>query len=99
AWLQQRFGYTGSEMDAFAFFETLPGPQQRVFLRQGYYDELNASGLEFNDSSSKRFQSYLRGRDAIAALFPDQGAYNGNISLFSALVKVPNSGTFVLDSG
>lgn len=90
AWLQQRFGYTGSESDALAFFEMLPADQQRVFLREVYYDELNASGLEFNDPASKRFKSYLRGRDAIAALFPDQGAYQGDVTLYSATGTLPN---------
>jgi filamentous hemagglutinin family protein len=88
AWLQQRFGYTGSETDALAYFLALPNQQQGVFVRQVYFDELNQSGLEFNDSSSKRFQSYLRGRDAIAALFPSVDAqgnamdYQGDITLF-----------------
>jgi filamentous hemagglutinin family protein len=88
AWLQQRFGYTGSETDALAYFLALPNQQQGVFVRQVYFDELNQSGLEFNDASSKRFQSYLRGRDAIASLFPSADAkdnainYAGDITLF-----------------
>ncbi len=72
AWLQQNYGYTGDKAGAYAYFETLRAPQQRVFLRKVYYNELNAGGLEYNDPTSKRYQSYLRGRDAIAALFPDQ---------------------------
>jgi filamentous hemagglutinin family protein len=88
AWLQQRFGYAGSTADALAYFLALPNEQQGVFVRQVYFEELDAGGKEFNDPSSKRFQSYLRGRDAIAALFPSvdaQGnviAYQGDITLF-----------------
>lgn len=87
-WLKQRFGYAGSEADGFAYFKTLNVEQQGVFLRKVYFDELNASGLEFNDSSSPRFKSYVRGRDAIAALFPSADAqgnpvsYAGNITMF-----------------
>jgi filamentous hemagglutinin family protein len=88
AWLQQRFGYAGTAADAFAYFESLPALQQSVFVRQVYFDELNQSGLEFNDPASVRFQSYVRGRDAIAALFSGQDAqgnpvvYDGAITLF-----------------
>lgn len=99
AWLQQTYGYGGDEAGAYAYFETLPAPQQRVFLRQVYYDELNAGGLEYNDPTSKRFKSYLRGRDAIAALFPDQGAYKGDIVLFSAAAGTPGTPSYTITSG
>jgi filamentous hemagglutinin family protein len=99
-WLQQRFGYTGSSSGALAYFLALPTQQQGIFVRQIYYEELNASGIEFNDPSSERFKSYLRGQDAIATLFPTTDGsgnpitYSGNITLFSAA-----NGTGVLDSG
>jgi hypothetical protein len=70
-----------------------------VFLRKVYYDELNASGIEYNEPTSKRFQSYLRGREAIGALFPDQGAYNGNVTLFSAATGTPGSPNYTINSG
>jgi filamentous hemagglutinin family protein len=91
AWLQQRFGYTGTSADALAYFLALPAEQEGVFVRQIYYAELTAGGREFNDTASVRFQSYLRGRDAIAALFPTtdaQGnaiAYDGGITMFSTV--------------
>ncbi|MEW6435584.1 MAG: filamentous hemagglutinin family protein [Pseudomonadota bacterium] len=84
AWLQQNYGYTGNAAGAYAYFESLPAPNQRVFLREIYYNELNASGLEYNNPTSERYRSYLRGQDAIAALFPDQRAYNGSVILFNA---------------
>jgi filamentous hemagglutinin family protein len=73
AWLQQRFGYDGAQQDALSYFLALPAEQQRVFLRTVYFDELNAAGLEYNDPASTRFGSYLRGREAIATLFPGIG--------------------------
>jgi hypothetical protein len=89
AWLQQRFGYAGAAgADAYAYFTALPADQQDVFVRQVYFEELTAGGREFNDPSSVRYRSYVRGRDAIAALFPaldGQGnalPYEGNLTLF-----------------
>ena len=101
-WLTQRFSpsqnfvsrgksfvFTGGRADALAFFLSLPVEQQGVFVRQVYYAELTAGGREYNDPSSSRYRSYLRGRDAIAALFPDKDAngqplaYTGDITMFS----------------
>ncbi len=83
-WLEQRFGFAGTTQDALAYFNALPVAQQRVFLRQVYYAELTAGGREYNDVGGPRFESYLRGRNAIAALFPREDAYQGDIRLFSA---------------
>ncbi len=83
AWLQQNYRYAGDEAGALARFGSLSGAQQRIFLRQVYFAELTAGGREYNDANSTRFHSYLRGRDAIAALFPSNG-YAGDITLFSA---------------
>ena len=43
-------------------------------MRQVYYAELRVAGREYNDTDSTRFNSYLRGRNAIAALFPETDA-------------------------
>jgi filamentous hemagglutinin family protein len=90
-WLETRYGSaTGAlhyddSMNPLAFFDALPAAQQRVLLRDVYYAELTASGREFNNPDSSRFNSYLRGRDAIAALFPAPVAdYAGDISMFSS---------------
>ncbi|MCA6119336.1 filamentous hemagglutinin family protein [Bradyrhizobium sp. WSM 1738] len=102
AWLQNRFGphqrpfvhhgrtfvFSGGKGDALAFFLSLPTEQQGVFLRGVYYEELRLSGREYNDSTSTRFGSYLRGREAIEALFPETDANgapiqrNGDITIF-----------------
>ena len=73
-WLQTRFGYTGPQDGALPFYLGLPAEQQRVFARSVYFSELRAGGREYNDASSRRFGSYLRGRQAIASLFPDKDA-------------------------
>ena len=82
AYLQQAFGYQGGEAGALAFFQRLPAVQQSAFLLQVYFDELRDSGREFTDSSSVRFKSYVRGRRAIAALFPAGRSTSGDITLF-----------------
>jgi filamentous hemagglutinin family protein len=93
AWLQQRYGYAGTAADALTYFLALPSEQQGVFVRQVYFTELTAGGREYNDTASVRYGSYLRGRDAIAALFPSQDAqgkaigYAGGITMFSSIVQ------------
>jgi filamentous hemagglutinin family protein len=104
-WLQQRFGYTGTSAGALAYFLALPNDQQGVFVRQVYYEELTAGGREYNDPTSPRFKSYLRGRNAIAALFPTTDAngnpisYTGDITMFSGLAKTALGSTITDDSG
>jgi hypothetical protein len=90
-WLEDRFAYAGTKDDALAYFEALPAAQQRVFLRQVYYSELTAGGREYNDANGPRFRSYLRGREAIATLFPNDGAYDGSITMFTAKGQFANS--------
>ncbi|WP_454632614.1 filamentous haemagglutinin family protein [Bradyrhizobium cenepequi] len=82
-WLKERFGYAEDEQGAFAYFTALPAEQQRVFLRQVYYAELTAGGREYNDSDGPRYHSYLRGREAIATLFPAKD-YTGDVILFTS---------------
>lgn len=54
-------------------------------------------GREYNDSGSPRYGSYLRGRDAIATLFPTNDAaghpndYNGATTMFSRVVGMNNA--------
>jgi Filamentous haemagglutinin family outer membrane protein len=90
AWLKQRFGYTGSSADALSYFLALPSEQQGVFVRQVYYQELALGGREESGAiDSPRLGSYLRGREAIATLFPDEDAngrpitYDGTVTMFS----------------
>ncbi|MFF7055176.1 filamentous hemagglutinin family protein [Achromobacter spanius] len=85
-WMTQRYGFAGSTEDARAAFAALPAEQQRIFARQVYFAELRSGGREYNDLASPRNGSYLRGRQAIAALFPETapGAYEGDITLYGA---------------
>lgn len=81
AWLRQRYGFTGTIEAAYAYFNTLKPEQQSVFLRTVYFAELREGGREYNDATSSRFNSYLRGRAAIATLFPGNDA-RGDITMF-----------------
>ncbi|WP_189392625.1 filamentous haemagglutinin family protein [Alcaligenes pakistanensis] len=97
-WLTSRFSganglglhFDAATMDARNFFEALPAEQQHSYLRNVYYAELRASGREYNDTDSKRAGSYLRGREAIATLFPEQDAqgqalsYAGDLTMYSS---------------
>ncbi len=88
AWLAQRFGFSGTSEEARAYYAALPAEQQRVFAREIYFAELRAGGREYNDAESPRFGSYLRGRNAIAALFPIHDVagnpilYQGDITMY-----------------
>ncbi|WP_454673225.1 filamentous haemagglutinin family protein [Achromobacter pestifer] len=87
-WLTQAYGFAGNTDDARAFFDALPPEPQRIFARQVYFAELRAGGREYNDKTSPREGSYLRGRQAIAALFPGQQtegqapSYDGSITMY-----------------
>ncbi|GAA7764419.1 filamentous hemagglutinin family protein [Helicobacter pylori] len=88
AWLAKRHGFSGSPEEALSAFMALGKEEQGIFVREVYFAELRTSGREFNDAASRRFGSYLRGREAIATLFPSQDAqgkaiaYEGDITLF-----------------
>ncbi|MCQ9616630.1 filamentous hemagglutinin family protein [Paenalcaligenes niemegkensis] len=92
-WLAERYGFeVGSEETATAealdYFAALGIEQQRIFARQVYFAELRAGGREYNDADGPRFGSYLRGRNAIAALFPEHDAageaivYQGDLLMY-----------------
>ena len=81
-YLRTEFDYTGGVAGAPGFFEALPIEQQRAFLLEIYFDELRDSGREFTDPTSVRYKSYIRGRTAIATLFPPGATSSGDITLF-----------------
>lgn len=87
-WLGERYQFGGTVQEALQYFGALPARQQNVFLRQVYFSELRASGREYNDADSRRSGSYLRGRQAIATLFPEQDRdgkpiqYAGDFTMF-----------------
>ncbi|HXH46584.1 MAG TPA: filamentous hemagglutinin family protein [Bradyrhizobium sp.] len=85
AWLKDRFGYVARDsVDARVYFAALAPEQQDIFLRQVYFAELKAGGLEYNDPASSRYRSYLRGREAISALFPANRPYGGDITVLTS---------------
>jgi len=87
-WLAERFGFVGDTDQARAYYAALPAEQQRVFARDVYFAELKAAGREYNQDGGIRQGSYVRGRAAIAALFPDKDVagnpitYKGDITMF-----------------
>ncbi|MDP9902456.1 filamentous haemagglutinin family protein [Variovorax ginsengisoli] len=85
AWLKERFGYVAKDgADARAYFAALAPDQQNILLREVYFAELKAAGREYNDPTSSRYGSYLRGRAAIAALFPADQTYDGDITMLTS---------------
>ncbi|CAI8790534.1 filamentous haemagglutinin family protein [Pseudomonas sp. IT-P395] len=88
SWLTLGYGFNGSDEQAQAFYAALPATEQAIFARQVYFAELRAGGLEYNDVDGPRKGSYLRGRNAIAALFPTTDVagnpirYDGDITLY-----------------
>ncbi len=69
AYLITSIGYDGTEAAALATFKTLPAVDQDVLLRKIFFEETNASGLQYNDPTSRFYQSYARGRIAIDTFF------------------------------
>ncbi|UZE47073.1 filamentous hemagglutinin family protein [Rhodopseudomonas sp. P2A-2r] len=80
-WLKERHGFAGTVEQALAYFNALKPEQWGIFLRTVYFAELREGGREYNDPTSARFNSYLRGRAVIATLFPGND-YDGDITMF-----------------
>ncbi|WKC47883.1 filamentous haemagglutinin family protein [Pseudomonas veronii] len=97
-WLAERFGFVGDTDQARAYYVALPAEQRRIFARDVYFAELKAAGREYNQDGGVRQGSYLRGRAAIAALFPDKDVagnsitYQGDITLFNGSGVHTNAG-------
>ncbi|WP_162988116.1 filamentous haemagglutinin family protein [Alcaligenes aquatilis] len=102
-WLADRYGFvpSGDEAaadEALAYFAGLGMEQQRIFAREIYFTELREGGREFNDPDSPRAGSYLRGRNAIAALFPEKSAageavvYQGDLLMYGGSGIHTNAG-------
>ncbi|MBW3500742.1 filamentous haemagglutinin family protein [Janthinobacterium sp. NKUCC08_JDC] len=102
-WLTTRFGGDSGlgirydpATDARSFFAALPKEQQQVYLSNVYFAELKAAGREYNDPDGMRRGSYLRGREAIATLFPAQDKagqkieYQGDLTMFSSALYTVN---------
>ena len=91
-WLKARRGFEGTPEQALTLFRTLAPEEQRIFLREVYYAETRAAGREYNDESSTRFGSYLRGRQMIATLFPDKDANGVEIERAGDILMYGGSG-------
>ncbi|VFR50736.1 Filamentous haemagglutinin family outer membrane protein associated with VreARI signalling system [plant metagenome] len=87
-WLRSYQAYAGSAEDARTALSELAPAQQEIYARQLYFAELRKGGREYNDEDGPRFGSYLRGRRAIAAFFPEQDAsgtpvrYEGDFTMY-----------------
>lgn len=87
-WLAARYGFIGTPQQARSFYAALPAEQRRVFAREVYFAELKAGGREYNEEGGLRQGSYVRGREAIAALFPEKDVagnpitYKGDITMY-----------------
>ena len=91
-WLEDRYGFAGSGEEALAYFDALAPEQQRIFLREIYFAEMREGGREYNRPDSSRFGSYLRGREMIATLFPDEDADGNDISRNGDVIMFGGSG-------
>lgn len=99
-WLSERYGFEAeTPQAALAYFETLSATERGIFVRLAYYDELKAGGREYNEPEGPRFGSYLRGRNAIAVLFPEKDANGETISYAGDLTMFGGSGVRTLFGG
>ena len=87
-WLRDTHGYAGDAEGARAALDALAPVQREIYARQLYFAELRKGGREYNDEAGPRPGSYLRGRRAIGAFFPEadaQGrpvAYGGDFTMY-----------------
>ncbi|ENR4034542.1 filamentous hemagglutinin family protein [Pseudomonas aeruginosa] len=91
-WLSGRYGFSGDAQQAREFLAGLSAEQQRIFAREVYFAELKAGGREYNEVGGVRQGSYLRGRNAIAALFPERDPAGNSISYEGDIVMYGGAG-------
>ncbi|WZB77471.1 filamentous hemagglutinin family protein [Achromobacter insuavis] len=79
---------TTAARTARAALDALASQQRDIYARQLYFAELRKGGREYNEQEGPRTGSYLRGRRAIAALFPQTDAegaqrlYQGDFTMY-----------------
>jgi filamentous hemagglutinin family protein len=78
----QGLGYMGDQASAPTYFEALQIAQQRALLLRIYFAELATSDNDFNGNTGVHFKSYIRGKTAIATLFPAGSIGTGDITMF-----------------
>ncbi|WP_197488242.1 filamentous hemagglutinin family protein [Bordetella ansorpii] len=87
-WLRDVQGYEGDADGARAALEALAPAQRESYARQLFFAELRKGGREYNDEAGPRFGSYLRGRRAVSAFFPEMDAqgravsYGGDFTMY-----------------
>ncbi len=97
AWLQANEAYTGDQAGALAFFLALPQVRQDVFVREIFFEDILASGRQYNDPNSRFYHDYQRGQLAIDTLFPSApgtettpgvpAGYTGAITMYSGTIE------------
>jgi len=85
-----------SNSDTWAAFKKLPKEVQDTLALQIFYFVLRDAGRDRNDPSSPNFRNFDNGFAAIAALFPDNVKWHGDISLTSREIKTKNGGDITL---
>ena len=77
---------------ALSYLENLSPELQASYVLPAYYNELNMSGIDYNDPSASDYHSYSRGFAAIDTLFPGS-QYQGSIDLSkeSVLLNGPDN--------
>jgi filamentous hemagglutinin family protein len=107
SWLAENYGYKGTQDGALAAFQALPAVDQSVFVRQVFFEELQASGAQETDPNSRFYKSYARGRLAIDTLLPSTGkettagvpaGYTGGITMYSGDVLADNGSASALQA-
>lgn len=97
-WLKGRYAdFDGT--DARDYFDALSSTERGIFLRGVYYEELKLAGREYNEPEGPRFASYLRGRNAIAVLFPEKDAAGNALTYAGDLTMFGGSGARTLFGG
>ena len=89
----------GADAALITQFRALPEPQRQVFLFRVYFEELKQTGIDYNDPTSPRYQSYDRGFAAVSRLFPNSGqagAPLGNALLAGKPVETQSPGSLTV---
>ena len=89
-WLSGRYGFSGDAQQAREF-SPASAEQQRISPAR-CTSPSSAGGREYNEVGGVRQGSYLRGRNAIAALFPERDPAGNPISYEGDIVMYGGAG-------
>lgn len=84
------------EADAWESFQSLPPASRQRLSLEMFFRVLRQTGRDFNDPESDGFRKYDNGFEAIAALFPEEIPWDGNISLTARQIKTAAGGSITL---